>query len=215
LRWALAGFDEIDLGNVMGLGEGDLCRRRIADRPIATEIARHVFMQLGASGAIAATTSVTAGKMRYLTLMRSAASRAASTLSAITIATGSPTWRTLPRASSGCGGSFIGLPSFPAMPQAHGTPLSLSAVTSSAVKIAATPGLASASVFDRHDFRMGVGRAHEYGVKLLWSHDVMYITPATREKAPIFATAKRYPDPIFGHCGLSSAFLYAKTSWNF
>jgi acid phosphatase family membrane protein YuiD len=33
------------------------------------------------------------------------------------------------------------------MPQAHGTPFSLSAATSSAVKIAATPGLASASVF--------------------------------------------------------------------
>jgi len=33
------------------------------------------------------------------------------------------------------------------MPQAHGTPLSLSAVTSSAAKIAATPVAASASAF--------------------------------------------------------------------
>jgi hypothetical protein len=85
--------------------------------------------------------------MRYSTPMRSAAFRAASTLSPMIIATGSPTRRTLPRASSGCGGSFIGLPSFPAMPQAHGTPLSLSAITSSAVKIDETPGLASASAF--------------------------------------------------------------------
>jgi len=77
--------------------------------------------------------------------MRSAALRATSTLSAMTIATGSPTWRTLPSASKGCGGSFISLPSLPAMPQAHGTPLSLSAVTFSPVKIATTPELVSAS----------------------------------------------------------------------
>src|SRR5690242_18084664 len=44
-------------------------------------------------------------------------------------------------------------------------------------------------------------------MKLLRSHDVMDIAPTTGEEAPIFAAAKRYPDPIFGHCGLSSAFL--------
>jgi hypothetical protein len=35
----------------------------------------------------------------------------------------------------------------------------------------------------------------------------MDIAPAAGEEAPIFAPAKRYPDPVFGHCSLSSAFL--------
>src|SRR5208282_6125907 len=60
-------------------------------------------------------------------------------------------------------------------------------------------------LFDRHDFRMGMGRTQEHGVKLLRSHDVMDIAPATGEEAPIFPAAKRYPDPIFGHCDLSSS----------
>src|SRR5271167_1055310 len=62
-------------------------------------------------------------------------------------------------------------------------------------------------LFDRDDFRMGMGRAQEHGMKLLRSHDVMDIAPATGEEAAIFPATKRYPDPIFGHCDLSSALL--------
>src|SRR6516164_11546778 len=63
------------------------------------------------------------------------------------------------------------------------------------------------SLVDRRDFGMGVGRAQEHGVQLLRQHDVMDITSATGEEASIFTTAKRYSDPIFGHCDVSSAFL--------
>jgi hypothetical protein len=54
---------------------------------------------------------------------------------------------------------------------------------------------------------MGMGRTEEHSMKLPRQHDVMDITPATGEEAPIFAATKRHPDPIFGHCGLSPAFL--------
>jgi hypothetical protein len=57
---------------------------------------------------------------------------------------------------------------------------------------------------------MGMGRAKEHGVKLLRSHDVMDITRAAGEEAPIFPAAKRYPDPIFRHCDLSSVFLHRR-----
>jgi hypothetical protein len=63
------------------------------------------------------------------------------------------------------------------------------------------------SLVDRRDFGMGVGRAQEHGVELLPKHDVMDIASATGEEAPIFTAAKWYPDPIFGHCDVSSAFL--------
>ena len=46
-------------------------------------------------------------------------------------------------------------------------------------------------------------------MKLLWSHDVMDIPPATGEEAPIFPTAKRHPDSICGHCDLSLAIRIA------
>jgi len=57
---------------------------------------------------------------------------------------------------------------------------------------------------DCHDLRMGMGRAHKYGMKLVRLHDVMDIASATGKEAPIFPTAKRYPDPICGHRELSS-----------
>jgi hypothetical protein len=41
-------------------------------------------------------------------------------------------------------------------------------------------------------------------MKLVRSHDVMDIASATGKEAPIFPTAKRYPDPICGHRELSS-----------
>jgi hypothetical protein len=43
-------------------------------------------------------------------------------------------------------------------------------------------------------------------MKLLGSRDVMDIAAATGEEAPIFPAPKRYPNPIYGHCDLSSAF---------
>jgi hypothetical protein len=55
---------------------------------------------------------------------------------------------------------------------------------------------------------MGMGRAQEHGMKLPRSDDVMDIAPATGEKAPIFPAPERYPDSIFSHCALSSAFLH-------
>src|SRR5215475_13775628 len=61
------------------------------------------------------------------------------------------------------------------------------------------------SLVDRRDFGMGVRRAQEHGVELPRQHDVMDIASATGEEASIFTTAKPYPDPIFGHCDVSSA----------
>jgi hypothetical protein len=57
--------------------------------------------------------------------------------SATTSATGSPTYRTLPCASTGCGGSFIGLPSVPVMSQPQGRPFT--PVRSAPVKTSTTP----------------------------------------------------------------------------
>ena len=42
--------DEIDLGDVMRHGEGGVGCGRIADRPIAAEIAGHIFIELGRIG---------------------------------------------------------------------------------------------------------------------------------------------------------------------
>jgi hypothetical protein len=44
-------------------------------------------------------------------------------------------------------------------------------------------------------------------MKLLRSYDVVDIAPAAREEAQIFAAPQRCPNPVFGHFGLSSAFL--------
>jgi hypothetical protein len=88
--------------------------------------------------------STTAGSTSYSTSMRSAASRACVGVSATTSATGSPTWRTLPCASTGCGGSFIGLPSLLWISQPQGRPPTLASARSAPVKTATTPGAASA-----------------------------------------------------------------------
>ena len=55
--------------------------------------------------------STTAGNTSNSTLIFSAASLAWPRVSAMTTATGSPTWRTLPAARTGCGGSAMGEPS--------------------------------------------------------------------------------------------------------
>ena len=77
--------------------------------------------------------------------MSSAASFAACLVSAITTATGSPTWRTLPTASTGCGGSAIGEPSLLWICQPQGRPPMLSAAMSAPVKTATTPGAFAAA----------------------------------------------------------------------
>ena len=73
----------------------------------------------------------------------SAASRACSRVSATTAAIGSPTWRTLPRARTGCPGSFIGSPLMSVTCQPHGSPPTPS--KSAPVKIRTTPGIPSAA----------------------------------------------------------------------
>src|SRR6266478_1752174 len=63
----------------------------------------------------------------------------------MTTATGSPTWRTRSIASTGCGGSFIGEPSFELISQPQGRPPMPSAAMSAPVKIATTPRADAAS----------------------------------------------------------------------
>ena len=75
----------------------------------------------------------------------SAASLACCFVAAITTATGSPTWRTLPTASTGCGGSAIGLPSLLWICQPQGRPPIFSAAMSAPVNTAVTPGAAFAA----------------------------------------------------------------------
>jgi hypothetical protein len=94
--------------------------------------------------------------------------------------------------------SFIGLPSFPVTPQAHGTPLSLPAVISSAVKRRDAGIRQRLGLFDGQDCHLGMGRTQEQGAKPLRSQDIMDIATATDEEAPIFPAAKRYPNPILG-----------------
>jgi len=70
---------------------------------------------------------------------------ACSSVSATTSATWSPTWRTLPWASTGCGGSFIGEPSLLWISQPHGRPPTLASARSAPVKMRTTPGDFSAA----------------------------------------------------------------------
>ncbi len=77
--------------------------------------------------------------------INSAASFAACFVAATTTATGSPTWRTLPVAITGCGGSAIGEPSLLWICQPHGSPPILSAAMSAPVYTATTPGAFAAA----------------------------------------------------------------------
>src|SRR5712691_10980721 len=63
----------------------------------------------------------------------------------MTTATGSPTWRTRSIASTGCGGSFIGEPSFELISHPQGRPPMPSAAMSAPVKMATTPGADAAA----------------------------------------------------------------------
>ena len=94
---------------------------------------------------IASLASVTAGSVSYSTSIASAASRAAAKVSATTSATGWPTWRTLPSASTGRGVSCRGLPSRLMSGTVQGTSPRPSARTSSPVPTNNTPGMRRAA----------------------------------------------------------------------
>jgi len=74
----------------------------------------------------------------------SAASLACAKVSAITTATGSPTWHALPLASAGCGAIFMGEPSLEWIIQPQMRFPILSAASSAPVSTARTPGVAAA-----------------------------------------------------------------------
>ena len=95
---------------------------------------------------IASLASVTAGSVSYSISIASAASRAAAKVSATTNATGWPTWRTLPSASTGRGVSCRGLPSRLMSGTVQGTSPRPSARTSSPVPTNSTPGMRRAAV---------------------------------------------------------------------
>jgi hypothetical protein len=87
----------------------------------------------GAPGSIAVARSVMAGRTSYSTVICSAASRASLAVSAITNATGSPTWRIAPSAKAGCGGLAMFEPSRFCTGAAHGIGAMPSAFKSTAV----------------------------------------------------------------------------------
>ena len=87
--------------------------------------------------------STTAGSSSMSSSISSAASRAWDRLSATTAAIGSPTCRTLPWASTGCPGSFIGWPCLSVTCQPQGRPPTPS--KSLPVNTFSTPGAASAA----------------------------------------------------------------------
>ena len=82
----------------------------------------------------------------------------------MTTATGSPTWRTRSTASTGCGGSFIGEPSFELISQPQGRPPMPSAAKSAPVKTATTPGAAAAAFVS-----MPPSRALACGLRRIWA----------------------------------------------
>ena len=98
---------------------------------------------LGAPSSSAAAMSVTAGSASISSSIASAASRASASVSATTAATGSPTWRTLPCASTGCLGSCIAWPKRSVTCQPQGMPPT--EAKSSPVKMRITPGIAAAA----------------------------------------------------------------------
>src|SRR5712691_5701636 len=95
----------------------------------------------GAPGCFACAGSATAGSTSYSTATSSAASLASSGVSAMTTATGSPTWQTLPLASAGCGAIFIGVPSLEWIIQPQIRLPILSVAQSEPVSTATTPGI--------------------------------------------------------------------------
>lgn len=74
--------------------------------------------------------------------------------------------------------------------------------------VTATENMPGLKAVGDHLIWARMGLAQEHGMKLLRSHDVMDIAPATGEGSADLPVAKRYPYSIFGHCDPSSALLH-------
>src|SRR5690606_30508342 len=78
------------------------------------------------------------------------------------------------------------------------------AATSSPVSTASTPGAAGAALVDAPEPGMGMGRAHEVGVDLARSVDVVSVPAAPGDEALVFLASDRGPDAVGRH-GLNSS----------
>ena len=130
--------------------------------------------------------STTAGSSSMSSSIASAASRASASVSATTAAIGSPTWRTLPSASTGCFGSFIGWPKRSVTSQPQGMPPTPS--KSFAVKTLSTPGIASAARgVERADPAVRHVRAQEVHVGLPGPVEVVGVAALAGQEAHVLA----------------------------
>ena len=116
--------DDVELRHMRRLGESRFGRGLVADMPVVAEIAGRVVVDLRLRPASAPPRPRRRGGTASGNRSRSVPPRPWrwSRVSAMTMATGSPTWRTWPCASTGCGGSAIGEPSFDLTPQPQGRP---------------------------------------------------------------------------------------------
>ena len=130
----------------------------------------------------------------------SAASRACASVSAITTATGSPTWQALPLASAGCGAIFIGEPSLEWIIQPQMRLPILSAASSRAGEHREHARHAGRGLgVDRFDRGVGVRRADEIGIGLAGPVDVVGVVALAGDEAAIFLAAHRGADTGRAH----------------
>ena len=151
----------------------------------------------GASSPSAAFASVTAGSGRYVTVTASAASWAWAALSATTKATGSPTMRTRPAASTGRGGRAAALPSA-LLGRHHAgdrTDPRCRKVGSGVDGVHARHRQGGLSL-DRTDLGMGVGRAHHAAPRLAGQREIVEIAPAAGEEALVLRPSRRRADSV-------------------
>jgi hypothetical protein len=106
-----AAVDELEPGNVRGLGEGGGYLLAVAEVIVERDIAGRFVVDERRARTRASSGRTTAGSASMSTSTASAASFACNRVSATTKATGSPTKRTLSVASAGRGGRFMGVPS--------------------------------------------------------------------------------------------------------
>ena len=171
-----AVVDEVERDDARGLGERGLGRLGVAHVvvPVEHHIAGDMVEQLRRAGRDRVFGIGHRRQRSYSTSIASAASRAAGKVSATTSATGWPTWRTLPSASTGRGVSCRGLPSRLVSGIVQGMSPSPSARTSSPVATNSTPGMRRAAVaIDALDVRMGHRRAQHEGLRHLRQHHVV------------------------------------------
>jgi hypothetical protein len=200
--------DEIDLGDVMGLGEGGVGCCGITDCPIATEIAWYIFIELRCAGR--RRRDDTRHRRQNAVLDADALSGIARGLDAVgddhrhritDVADLAPRQQRMRRL-------LHRLAVFSRDPPGAGHAIELVGGDVLGGEDRRDAGARQRlGLVDRDDFRMGMGRAQEDSMQLLRQHNIMDIAPATGEEAPIFPAPKRYPNPIFGHCNLSPAFL--------